>query len=427
MKLWDKGQQSTSEIIDQFTIGNDRILDLEIAEYDLRASKAHAQMLNDVALLTDQEWKKIEHELNRLLDQIEDNTFTIEEQFEDVHSKIEYELTQALGDTGKKIHAGRSRNDQVLVCLHLYVKEQIEEIKKLIKVLFNRLIELSEEHKEVVIPGYTHMQVAMPSSFGLWFGSYAESLIDDLYMLNSAYEIADQNPLGSAAGYGSSLPLNREKTTKLLGFSTLKYNSVAAQMSRGHLEKMASFGLSAVGGTLSKMAMDICQYMSQNFGFISFPDELTTGSSIMPHKKNPDVFELVRAKCNSIQNLPNELTLITNNLPSGYHRDYQLLKEKLFPAVQTLKSCLSISEFMLQHIEVNEKAIEDERYQYIYSVEEVNKKVLEGVPFREAYQQVAKSIAEGHFQPDRNIEHTHEGSIGNLCNDKIREKFAKVF
>lgn len=427
MKLWDKGKHSTSEIIDQFTVGKDRMLDLEIAGYDLRASKVHAQMLNHVELLSDNEWEQIERELNRLMEQLEEGTFAIGEEFEDVHSKIEYELTKALGDTGKKIHAGRSRNDQVLVCLHLYVKDQIDEIKELIKALFERLIELSEEHKEVIIPGYTHMQVAMPSSFGLWFGSYAESLIDDLHMLNAAYEVADQNPLGSAAGYGSSLPLDREMTTELLGFSTLKYNSVAAQMSRGRLEKMTSFGLSAVGGTLSKMAMDVCQYMSQNFGFISFPDELTTGSSIMPHKKNPDVFELVRAKCNSVQNLPNELTLITNNLPSGYHRDFQLLKEKLFPAVETLKSCLRISEFMLRHIEVNDEAIEDEKYKYIYSVEEVNKKVLEGVPFREAYQQIGKAIEEGNFEPDRDIRHTHEGSIGNLSNDEIQKKFNLVF
>lgn len=427
MKLWDKGQQSTSELINQFTVGKDRVLDLEIAEYDLLASKAHAKMLHDVELLTHQEWKQIKRQLNRLLEQVEEDTFTIEKQFEDVHSKIEYELTQALGDTGKKIHAGRSRNDQVLVCLHLYVKDQIKEVKALIKVLFDQLLKLSEEHKKVIIPGYTHMQVAMPSSFGLWFGSYAESLIDDLHLLNAAYEVANQNPLGSAAGYGSSLPLNRKMTTDLLGFSTLKYNSVAAQMSRGRLEKITGWGLSAVAGTLSTMAMDICQYMSQNFGFISFPDELTTGSSIMPHKKNPDVFELVRGKCNSIQNLPNELTLITNNLPSGYHRDYQLLKEKLFPAIESLKSCLSISKFMLQHIKVNAEAIKDKKYRYIYSVEEVNKKVLEGIPFREAYQQVGKALAEGDFQPDHNLNHTHEGSISNLCNKEIRLKFNSVF
>src|SRR5699024_1224070 len=385
MKLWDKGQTSTSDIIDQFTVGNDRVLDLQIAEYDLRASQAHAQMLNSIGLLSDQELKDLLRELNNLLDEVNEGTFSIEEDFEDVHSKIEYELTRKLGETGKKIHAGRSRNDQVLVCMHMYVKEQIQEIKEHISELFyfldlffhihmhtnqhllvcmhmyvkeqiqeikehiselfEMLIGLSERHKEVLVPGYTHMQVAMPSSFGLWFGAYAETLIDDLYMLNAAYEVADQNPLGSAAGYGSSLPLDRSMTTELLDFKTLKYNSVAAQMSRGRLEKLTSFALSSVAGSLSKMAMDVCLFMSQNFGFLSYPDELTTGSSIMPHKKNPDVFELIRAKCNRIQNLPSELTLVTNNLPVGYHRDFQLLKETLFPAVQTLKSCLSISTF----------------------------------------------------------------------------------
>jgi argininosuccinate lyase len=427
MKLWDKGQLSSNEIIDQFTVGNDRILDLEIAGYDLQASKAHAHMLNHVGLLTDEEWAQIKQELNRLSDQVEKGTFTIEEDFEDVHSKIEFELTENLGDIGKKIHAGRSRNDQVLVCLHLYAKAQIDAIKSLIKALFEQLLSLSEQYKDVIIPGYTHMQVAMPSSFGMWFGAYAESLIDDVQMLNAAYKIADQNPLGSAAGYGSSLPLDRKMTTKLLGFSTLKYNSVAAQMSRGRLEKRMSFGLSSTAGTLGKMAMDICLYMNQNFGFISFPDELTTGSSIMPHKKNPDVFELVRAKCNDIQNLPNDLALITNNLPSGYHRDYQLLKEKLFPAVQTLKSCLYISKFMLEHIEVNENVIDDEKYKYMYSVEEVNKQVLEGTPFREAYREIGKAIEEGTFEPDRVIHHTHEGSLGNLCNEEIKEKFEQVY
>jgi argininosuccinate lyase len=427
MKLWDKEGQTSSEIVDQFTVGNDRILDLEIAGYDLQASKAHAQMLNEVGLLTDDEWTQIKDELNRLLGQVEKGSFTIEEDFEDVHSKIEFELTKKLGDTGKKIHAGRSRNDQVLVCLHLYAKDQIDEIKSLIKALFDQLISLSERYKKVIIPGYTHMQIAMPSSFGLWFGAYAESFIDDVELLNAAYKIADQNPLGSAAGYGSSLPLDRKMTTKLLGFGTLKYNSVAAQMSRGRLEKRLSFGLSSAAGTLAKMAMDICLYMNQNFGFISFPDELTTGSSIMPHKKNPDVFELVRAKCNDIQNLPNNLTLITNNLPSGYHRDYQLLKEKLFPAVQTLKLCLHTVKFMLENIEVNENAVDDEEYRYMFSVEEVNKKVLSGIPFREAYRSVGKAIEEGTFEPDREIHHTHEGSLGKLCNEEIRKKFEHVY
>ncbi|MFW6157353.1 MAG: argininosuccinate lyase [Balneolaceae bacterium] len=427
MKLWDKGQEkSTSKIVDAFTVGEDRVLDLQIAGYDLRASEAHARMLNRIGILTDDELDGIVSELGRLLQQVKEGTFTIEGDFEDVHSKIEFELTEKLGETGKKIHAGRSRNDQVLVCLHLYVKEHAEEIKQLIEALFNRLLDLSEQHKKVIIPGYTHMQVAMPSSFGLWFGAYAESLVDDLHMLNATYAIADQNPLGSAAGYGTSLPLDRSLTTELIGFQTLKYNSVAAQMSRGRLEKYTGFALASVAGTLSKMAMDICLYMSSNFGFLTFPDELTTGSSIMPHKKNPDVFELVRAKCNDIQSLPNELTLITGNLPSGYHRDYQLLKEKLFPAFETLKSCLDISRFMLEHVQVNPEVVNDEKYRYLYSVEEVNKKVMEGVPFREAYRQVAGAIEKGEFNPDRKIRHTHEGSIGNLCTKEIRKKFERA-
>ncbi|SHE92215.1 argininosuccinate lyase [Fodinibius roseus] len=427
MKLWNKEQQETSAIIEQFTVGNDRVLDLEIAEYDLRASKAHARMLHSVGILSDGEREDLLRELDRLLEELEEGSFTIEEKFEDIHSKIEYELTQALGQTGKKIHAGRSRNDQVLVCLHLYAKDQILEIKKLVRELFDRLIALSEQYKEVIIPGYTHMQVAMPSSFGLWFGAYAESLVDDLYMLNAAYRVADQNPLGSAAGFGTSLPLDRTMTTEALDFRTLKYNSVAAQMSRGRLEKMTSFALSAVAGTLSKMAMDVCLYMSQNFGFLSFPDELTTGSSIMPHKKNPDVFELVRAKCNRVQNLPNELTLITGNLPNGYHRDFQLLKDSFFPAVETLKSCLSISHFMFEHVQVNTNVIYDEKYDYLFSVEKVNKNVMRGVPFREAYRKVGEAIAKGTFRPDKKLKHTHEGSIGNLCNEEIKEKFNQAY
>ena len=427
MKLWDKDQATTSEIVDQFTVGNDRVLDLEIAEYDLRASKAHANMLNSIDILSDKELDSLLNELNSMLTQVENDNFIIETDFEDVHSKIEYELTQKLGSTGKKIHAGRSRNDQILVCLHLYMKEQIVEIKELIKALFNRLLELSETHKSVIIPGYTHMQVAMPSSFGLWFGAYAETLIDDLHMLNAAYQVADQNPLGSAAGYGSSLPLDRSMTTELLDFKSLKYNSVAAQMSRGRLEKLTGFALSSVGGTLSKMAMDVCLFMSQNYGFLSFPDELTTGSSIMPHKKNPDVFELVRAKCNGIQNLPNELTLITNNLPGGYHRDFQLLKERLFPSIKELKSCLNISHFMLGHIQIADDIIDDPKYHHLFSVEEVNKQVMQNTPFRAAYRNVAKAIAEGSFSPDKELNHTHEGSMGNLCSKEIKEKFNRAY
>lgn len=427
MKLWKQRNQSTNKIIEQFTVGNDRVLDLEIARYDIQASKAHAQMLNKVKLLSDEEFRAIANELEKLQIAAEDGTFTIEEEFEDVHSKIEYELTQALGDTGKKIHAGRSRNDQVLVCLHLYVKDQIREIKKLTKELFQQLQQLSEQHKEVLMPGYTHMQVAMPSSFGLWFGAYAESLVDDLHPLNAAFRMADQNPLGSAAGYGSSLPLDRKMTTELLGFGTLKYNSVAAQMSRGRLEQSTSIALSSLAGTLSKLAMDVCLFCNQNYDFISFPDRLTTGSSIMPHKKNPDVFELIRAKCNDLQSLPNELAMITNNLPSGYHRDYQLLKEKLFPAVEKLKSCLKVTQLMLQHIEINTDILEGEKYRYLFSVEEVNKQVKRGVPFRDAYRNIGKAIKNELFNPESTVTHSHEGSIGNLCNNEIRGKFESVF
>ncbi len=427
MKLWEKGNQSTNRIIEQFTVGNDRELDLEIAQYDIQASKAHAKMLNEVELLSNQEYHAIAKELKKLQIAAKNGTFTIEEKFEDVHSKIEYELTEALGDTGKKIHAGRSRNDQVLVCLHLYVKDQIFEIKKLTKGLFEKLQQLSEKHKKILMPGYTHMQVAMPSSFGLWFGAYAESLVDDLHQLNAAYKIADQNPLGSAAGYGSSLPLDRNMTAELLGFSTLKYNSVAAQMSRGRLEQLTSFALSALASTLSKMAMDITLFCNQNYDFISFPEQLTTGSSIMPHKKNPDVFELIRAKCNDLQSLPNELAMIVNNLPSGYHRDYQLLKEKLFPAVDKLKSCLEVSRYMLQNIEINTDILKEEKYRYLFSVEEVNKQVEKGVPFRDAYRNIGKAIEEGSFNPKNTVNHSHEGSIGNLSNNEIKNKFKSAY
>jgi len=423
MKLWEKEGQSVNEIVDAFTVGKDRELDLVLAEYDLKASKAHARMLEKISILNEKEYTALESALDNMLQQVEDGSFLIEEQFEDIHSKIEYELTQQLGDVGKKIHTGRSRNDQVLVCLHLYVKDQITEIKQLIRQLFERLIKLSNQHKEVIIPGYTHMQPAMPSSFGLWFGSYAETLVDDLYFLNAAYKVADQNPLGSAAGYGTSLPLDRSLTTKLLGFQTLKYNVVAAQMSRSRLEQHTASAMASVAGTLNKLASDVCLYMSTEFGFLSFPDELTTGSSIMPHKKNPDVFELIRARCNSIQALPGQIAMLTSNLTSGYHRDFQLLKEQLFPAVETLKSCLFMTQFMLKHVEVEINISEEEKYKYIYSVEEVNKRVQSGVPFREAYQQVGKEINEGSFNPDQEITHTHEGSIGNLCNQEIEKKF----
>ena len=426
MKLWEKGI-NTDQLIEDFTVGNDRILDIHLAKYDVLASVAHAKMLGSIGILTEAEVNQLLSGLSLLNEQIENGTFQIEEGFEDVHSKIEYELTQQLGDVGKKIHTGRSRNDQVLVCMHLYIKNEIDEIKKSIKDLFVLLIKLSHKHKEVLIPGYTHLQAAMPSSFGLWFGAYAESLIDDLHLLNAAYNIADQNPLGSAAGYGSSFPLDRTMTTELLDFSTLKYNSIAAQMSRGKVEKTTSYALASVASTLAKISMDVTLYMNENFGFISFPDALTTGSSIMPHKKNPDVFELMRAKCNKIQNLPNELMSITNNLPSGYHRDLQLVKESFIPAVESMKSCLELATFSLAQIQVNKENSASKMHDTLYTVESINDHIKDGMPFRDAYREVADSIAKGNYVPQKNIHHTHEGSIGNLCNEEIVEKFNGVF
>ncbi|MCF6213010.1 MAG: argininosuccinate lyase [Flavobacteriaceae bacterium] len=425
MKLWDKGF-STDKKIDLFTVGNDRALDLILAKYDVMGNVAHAKMLHEIGLLSADELSDLETELATILKTIEDGKFTIEDTFEDVHSKIEFLLTEKLGDTGKKIHTARSRNDQVLVDVHLYVKDALNEIQTEVDDLFDLLISLAEQYKEVLLPGYTHLQIAMPSSFGLWFSAYAETLIDDIYFIKAAYKMADQNPLGSAAGYGSSFPIDRAFTTKELGFETLKYNAVAAQMSRGKLEKGVAFALSAVASTLSKMSMDICLYMSQNFGFISFPDELTTGSSIMPHKKNPDVFELIRGKCNKLQALPYEFTLITSNLPSGYHRDLQLLKEGLIPAFSTLKSCLEMLTYSLKNIQVNKTILSDKKYNYLFSVEEVNKLVQNGEPFREAYKIVGKNIQEGSFNPDKKVEHTHLGSLGNLCLDKIVEKKNKI-
>ena len=425
MKLWDKGF-STDKKIDLFTVGNDRELDMILAKYDVIGNLAHAKMLHKIGLLTDSEMSLLEIELEAILKTIESGEFTIEESFEDVHSKVEFLLTEKLGDTGKKIHTARSRNDQVLVDVHLYLKDALNEIKGEINELFDLLIQLADQHKEVLLPGYTHLQIAMPSSFGMWFSAYAETLIDDLYFMNAAFKVADQNPLGSAAGYGSSFPIDRDETTKLLNFETLKYNSVAAQMGRGKLEKSVSFALSSVASTLSKMSMDICLYMSQNFNFISFPDELTTGSSIMPHKKNPDVFELIRGKCNKLQALPYEFTLITNNLPSGYHRDLQLLKEGLIPSFSTLKSCLEMLTYSLRNIQVKENIIDDEKYTYIFSVEEVNKLVQSGIPFRDAYKIVGKNIDEGNFKPDKNVSHSHKGSIGNLCLDEIVAKKNKL-
>lgn len=421
MKLWDKGF-STDKKIDLFTVGNDRELDLVLAKYDVIGSKAHAAMLYHIGLLTKSEHKDLDRELDNILKQIESGAFEIEDSFEDVHSKVEYLLTEKLGDTGKKIHTARSRNDQVLVDVHLYLKDELKDLKDLTKDLFDLLVGHAEQFKEVLLPGYTHFQVAMPSSFGMWFSAYAESLVDDVHMLQAAYKVVDQNPLGSAAGYGSSFPIDRKHTTDSLGFNELKVNSVAAQMSRGKTEKLTAFALSSLAGTLGKMAMDVCLYMSQNFGFVSFPDELTTGSSIMPHKKNPDVFELIRGKCNKLQALPNEIAMITTNLPSGYHRDLQLLKEGLIPGLQTIKSCLEMMTFSLKRIEVNKKLMDQEIYNYLFTVEEVNALVQEGVPFRDAYKIVGEKVEKGEFIPDKQVRHTHLGSLGNLGLNRIVQK-----
>ncbi|MCB0652263.1 MAG: argininosuccinate lyase [Saprospiraceae bacterium] len=426
MKLWDKGY-TTDNIVERFTVGKDRVLDLKLAPYDVQGNVAHAKMLHHIGILNEAELNDILKGLAEIGQTIEDGTFTIEDEFEDVHSKIEFELVKRIGEAGKKIHTARSRNDQVLVDMHLYVKDELWHIKALVRILFERLIGLSEQHKDVLMPGYTHTQVAMPSSFGLWFAAYAESLIDDLILLNAAFKISDQNPLGSAAGFGSSFPINRTMTTELLGFETMKYNVVAAQMSRGKLEKTTAYALSSVAGTLSKLATDVCLYMNQNFNFIGFPKELTTGSSIMPHKQNPDVFELIRAKSNKIQNLPSEIMMITNNLISGYHRDFQLLKENFMEAIDALKDNLEVTEFMLRHIQVKEDIMEKDIYDYLYSVEEVNKLVMAGITFRDAYKIVGRDILGGDFKPDKTVSHTHEGSIGHLCLNEIKIKFEKNF
>ena len=430
MKLWQKGEISENEItqsIEEFTVGKDRDLDQLLAKYDVQGSLAHAQMLESIGLLSQEEWSLLEEELKNILIKIEKGEFVIEEGIEDVHSQIEYLLTQKLGDVGKKIHSGRSRNDQVLVDLRLFMRNEIRELSEAVKILFDTLIDLSEKYKNVLIPGYTHTQIAMVSSFGLWFGAYAESLVDDLTLLEAVHKINNQNPLGSGAGFGSSFPLDRKLTTELLEFADLNYNVVHAQMTRGKNERFLSYAIAAIASTLNKLASDVCLYINQNFGFISFPDALTTGSSIMPHKKNPDVFEILRARCNQLQALPNEITLLCTNLISGYHRDLQLTKEVLFPAIENLKACLKMTNFALKHIIVDEGAIDDERYRYLYSVEEVNRLVLEGVPFREAYQVVGKAIEEGTFKPVNTIAHTHEGSVGNLSTDEIKLKMNKVF
>ncbi|MCW5515096.1 argininosuccinate lyase [Muriicola sp. Z0-33] len=421
MKLWDKGF-NTDKKIDLFTVGNDRELDLILAKYDVIASRAHAKMLGEIGLLNTKEVNELVGELDNIAKIIAEGKFIIEDSFEDMHSKIEYLLTEKLGDTGKKIHTARSRNDQVLVAMQLYLKDAIVEMKSQIKDLFDVLMQLAEKHKEVLLPGYTHLQIAMPSSFGLWFSAYAESLVDDLYFLNAAYKMADQNPLGSAAGYGSSFPINRSYTTKELGFETMKFNVVAAQMGRGKVEKATAFSMAGVAATLSKLAMDICLYMSQNFDFISFPDALTTGSSIMPHKKNPDVFELIRAKCNKIQAIPNQLTMMINNLPSGYHRDLQLVKDVIIPGIQDMKACLEMMHFSLKEVKVNTAILEDPRYDYLFSVDTLNELVQSGMPFRDAYKKMGQEIEAGTFKPKKDIAHSHEGSIGNLRLEDIKKK-----
>lgn len=425
MKLWDKGG-STHEKIDQFTVGNDRALDLFLAPYDVRASMAHAQMLAKVGLLSQEEALRLVGGLEQIGKEIAKGDFQIENEFEDVHSKIEFLLTQRLGAVGKKIHSARSRNDQVLVAMQLFLKDVILDLKTRTQNLFELLLDLAETHKSKILPGYTHLQLAMPSSFGLWFSSYAESLIDDVYFLEAAYKVCDQNPLGSAAGYGSSFPIDRKMTTQALEFSTLKYNVVAAQMGRGKTEKAMAFGMSGLAATLGKMAMDICLYMSQDMNFIHFPDTLTTGSSIMPHKKNPDVFELIRAKCNKIQSLPGQLSLLTTNLPSGYHRDLQLLKEILLPSITELQSCLDLMHFTLKDVIPNPNLGEDPKYDAMYSVETLNQMVLDGTPFREAYQKMATHIANGSYVPMKELSHSHEGSMGNLCLKEIKFKMKRA-
>jgi argininosuccinate lyase len=426
MKLWQK-DTTVNKKIEVFTVGKDRELDLWLAKYDILGSLAHIEMLEHIGLLEKEALGLLQIELKKLYEQAEKGDFIIQDGIEDVHSQVELLLTQKLGDIGKQIHSGRSRNDQVLVDLRLFFRAEIKDLATSTQTLFNSFIQQSNQYKDVLMPGYTHLQVAMVSSFGLWFGAYAESLVDDMTLLQSVYKIVNQNPLGSAAGYGSSFPLNRTMTTELLGFDNLNYNVIHAQLGRGKSELFLSYALASIANTLGKFAMDACMYCNQNYDFIRFPDELTTGSSIMPHKKNPDVFELIRAKCNKLQSLPTEISMIINNLPAGYHRDFQLLKESLFPAMQDLKDCLEIADYMLQNITVKKGIVEQEQYKYLFSVEKVNNLVLEGVPFRDAYKIVGRAIEKGDFQPETKVTHTHEGSLGNLCNDKIEAKMNQIW
>ncbi len=428
MKLWDKTGTNNNALIEQFTVGRDQEFDSQLAKYDVQGSVAHVKMLESVNMLSSEETSLILTELENIQKEITEGRFRIEQGVEDVHSQIELQLTRKIGEAGKKIHSGRSRNDQVAVDIKLFLRAEILLLKSEVKSLFDLLVTLSDLYKGDLLPGYTHLQIAMPSSFGLWFGAYAESLIDDLEMLAAAFHVVNKNPLGSGAGYGSSLPLNRTKTTELLEFDSLHFNVVYAQMSRGKTEKMVSFGMSALAATLSRLAMDCCLYMNQNFGFISFPDELTTGSSIMPHKKNPDVFELIRARCNRIQSIPNELTLLMNNLPSGYHRDMQLTKEILFPSIEELKSCIAMTRLMFSQIRISKNILQDEKYKYLFSVEAVNELVNQGVAFREAYKTIGQQINAGNFSFDQTkpLHHSHEGSIGNLNLSEICKEMEKV-
>ncbi len=425
MKLWDKGIK-VNEKVETFTVGKDREMDLYLAPFDILGTMAHIKMLQNVGLLEAEELEKLLTELSNIYTEAKAGHFIIEDGIEDVHSQVEMMLTERLGDIGKKVHSGRSRNDQVLLDLKLFIRSKIQEVVLAVNEFFDALQTQSEKYKHLLIPGYTHLQVAMPSSFGLWFGAYAESLTDDMFMLNAAWKIANQNPLGAAAGYGSSFPLKRQMTTDLLAFDNMNYNVVYAQMGRGKTEKNVAVALSSVAQTVGKFAMDACLYMSQNFGFLTLPGELTTGSSIMPHKKNPDVFELIRAKCNQIQALPETIGMIIGNLPSGYFRDLQLIKENFLPAFDELISCLDLATFAVNNITVKENIISNDIYKYAFSVEEVNKLVLQGVPFRDAYKQIGKQIEEGDFEPDLNVNHTHEGSIGNLCNKEVKEKMTNL-
>lgn len=425
--LWNKGTEAT-DAVEQFTVGNDRILDMELAKYDVQGSKAHIRMLLSIGLLTREEFDSLDAGLDRIAASIENGTFRLEDDVEDIHSQVELNLTRELGQTGKKIHAGRSRNDQVLVDVKLFLRDELKTLRSETLELFDALQALSERYREVLLPGYTHGQVAMPSSFGLWFGGHAEALVNDMYMLGAAYRVVNRNPLGSAAGYGNSFPLDREMTTRLLGFDSMDYNSVAAQLSRGKSERCVASAIGSLALTLNKFASDCCLFMCPNFAFISFPDNLTTGSSIMPHKKNPDVWEMVRGKCNRILSCENEISILCSNLPSGYHRDSQLLKDILFPALELTHSCLRMTRYMLEHIRINDKILDNPIYSYLFTVEEVNLRTLAGTPFREAYRQVGEEVARGEFKYSRagagtlkasDLGHTHAGSIGNLCNDKI--------